>query len=195
MELININKNEQLENFTGACWGLLDLSLLKNNTHRARLFFTDLETWGVFLVWFCFKHGIQITNTTVYKHVFYAIYINNVVIKCFVRLGCTASLSTQPKEIVQYLLQLNTFCLAYLKKDLYNFKINSLASLANHFLALNPTNMFSQLSPDKQDFIKRAFAGGRCELYAPGMHKYVASFDFPSMYGNILKTSFPSDFS
>lgn len=97
--------------------------------------------------------------------------------------------------ILQYLKTLNAFCLDKLGCDLYNFKVHSLASLAMLFLNKYNTTLFAKFSEDVLAFTKPAFFGGRCELYAPGEHTYATSFDFPSMYGNILTGYFPKDFS
>lgn len=111
------------------------------------------------------------------------------------QLGFEKSIDINPTIAQTYLFNLNKFCVEYLQRDLYDFKITSLASLAVYFMNQNPTPLYAAFSDEILAFIKRAFFGGRCELICPGEFKNIASFDFPSMYGTILKDSFPATFS
>jgi hypothetical protein len=99
-----------------------------------------------------------------------------------------------PQSILSKLEVVEHFSFEFLGKSVYDFKLNSLGSLAAQCLYQKHPEFFIKLDEDKRLFIQRAFFGGHCELYTPGSHYDVFSFDFPAMYGHLLLGGFPSSF-
>ncbi len=168
---------------------------LKFQTHKARLFFASLQEHGLFIIWYCLNKDVDITHTTVYNNTFYAIYINQWVIKCYYAFGYEKVISETPLDILNYLDQVRQLSLDYIKCDLYSFKLHSLASIAMALIKQNSPEVLINLSPEMLEFINQSFFGGRCELYKQGHYDFVAAFDFPAMYGNLVAGRFPKNFS
>lgn len=193
---MRIKSNETLELFHNGKWQSLNLGEWQSNKTKPLLIFTDLETWGVFIIWFCLNNKLAPSNITAYKGAYYAIYIENIVIKCYKQFDCPLIFNTDnPEALLIWLKELNGFINQNLNTSLYDFKVNSIASLAMLFVQQQAPHILITLPDDMNEFIKKAYFGGRCELLRPGSHEFSASFDFPSMYGRLLLDNFPNGFS
>lgn len=194
MKLIRVSIDEHVEIHLSNNWVKLNPQEWISTSMKSQLYFTNLTQWGMYLVWWCLSHQVKITNVTIYNGVFFAIYLDKIVIKCYQALGYEKS-DEAVDEIYAHLQCVNQLCNEQLDLDLYSYKINSLASIGMQFLQKKAPQIFITLATDMEEFIQQGFVGGRCELIRQGVFEDVVYFDFPSMYGNLLCEDFPQFFS
>lgn len=158
--------------------------------HSNKLLFSDLKNQGVFLIWHLLTNNYAIRDVTFFKKEVYAIYLETTTIKCYRHLGYDGE-SEEAVLITKHLTVLNEFLNQELGISLFYFRVNSIAAVSMLLLKKYHPSLIQKFSPATEEFIRKSFYGGHCELYSPGTHYNVAYYDFPAMYGSLLAESFP----
>lgn len=172
-------------------WQIISLDSLRLLLCKNAVVFVDLEVHGLYLIQLFRQLGFEEFTVTAYNLKIYAIYFSKVVFKDCVALGLTVERGQTAKSWT-YLNLLNTFLTKRLQLTLYSYKTTSLAAIAMELVTRSKTNCFLECEAGVEGFVRRAYFGGRCELYLPGKFRDVLYYDFPSMYGTLLLEPFPT---
>jgi hypothetical protein len=136
-----------------------------------KIVFLDLNNYGGYLIDNLLKNKITIKQTIIFNLKFYVICADSTTLKCYTNFELQ---DDSAEEIFKKISVLDEDLIKYLGGSICSLKINSLGGLGMAFLKkFCGKKAFLKLNDALENKIRKAFYGGRKELYSTGTYENI----------------------